>query len=120
MAARATEAEVLKLHGGVHPPGVDATNVGNLLDAADYHMDGYAKKYYSTTLSTTDTSIVYAANMTVAQLGSRIVWYQAGGPLSGVPQPPVLSDEVIFLIDASLIDSTTAQFDTLDMIDDSL
>ena len=120
MAPRATAAEVLKLFGGSYPPGTDATNIGDLLAQADYHMDGYAKKYYSTTLSTTDTSIIYAANITVAQLGARIMWYQAGAGLSLTAQPPVLTDEVIFLIDASLIDSTTAQFDALDLIDDSL
>ena len=120
MAARATAAEVLKLFGGSYPPGTDASNIGDLLDAADYHMDGYAKQFYGETLSTTDTSIIYAANITVAQLGARIMWYQAGAGLSQTPQPPVLTDEVKFLIDASLVDTTTAQFDTLDLIDEDV
>ena len=115
---RATVAEVLKLFGGAYPPGTDASNIGDLLDQADYEMDGYAKIYYSTTLSVTDTSIIHAANMTVAQLGARIMWYQAGAGLSLTAEPPVLTDGVKFLIDASLVDSTTAQFDTLDMIDE--
>ena len=117
---RATAAEVLILFGGVYPPGTSAANIGALLDNADYHMDGYAKKFYDETLSTTDTSIIYAANMTVAQLGARIMWYQAGAGLSLTPQPPVLTDEVIFLIEASLIDTTTAQFDALDLINEDV
>jgi len=117
--SRATAAEVLKLTGGVYPPGTDVTNIGNLCDDADYHMDGYAKKFYKTDLSTTDTSIIYAANLTVIQLGMRIMWYQAGGVLSGQPPPPVLTEEVRELIDASLSATDDDQATTGDFVDTS-
>ena len=116
---RATAAEVLKLFGGVYPPGTDATNIGNLCADADYHMDGYAKKNYKTDLSTTDTSLIYAACMTVAQLGMRIMWYQAGGRLSGQPADPILTDEVKELIDASMSATDEDQAIAGDYVDTS-
>ena len=118
MAPRATAAEVLKLFGGVYPPGVDATNIGNLLASADYAMDGYALKHFKTDLSTTDTAVIHASNMTVAQLGLRVLWYQAGGVLSGTPEPPVLTDEVIVIIEGSLSSTTNDGVYTGDQIDD--
>lgn len=99
---RATAAEVLKLFGGVYPPGTDVTNIGNLCADMDYHVDGYIKKMYNTSLSTTDTSVIYVCNMGVAQLGMLILWYQAGGPLSGQPRPPILTDEMKEILDASI------------------
>jgi len=116
---RATAAEVLKLFGGVYPPGTDATNIANLCADADYHLDGYAKSKYKTDLSTTDTSIIYAANLTVAQLGMRLMWYQAGGQLSGQPTPPILTEEVKELIDASMSATDEDHATTIDAIDTS-
>lgn len=114
---RATAAEVLKLFAGVYPPGTDATNIGNLCSQADYHMDAYAKANGETSLSTTDTGVVYAANMTVAQLGLRSMWIQAGGPLSGYPEPPVLTNEVKLIIKANIRSSTYGPVAVTDMID---
>lgn len=116
---RATAAEVLKLFGGVYPPGTDATNIGNLCAKADYHIDGYAKKHYKTDLSTTDTSIIYAANLTVAQLGMQLMWYQAGGKLSGQSRPPILTDEVKEIIDASMSATDEDHAIVVDAIDTS-
>jgi len=117
---RATAAEVLKLFGGSYPPGTDATNIGNLCADADYHMDAYAKKIaYDSTLSTTDTGVIYAANMTVAQLGMHALWIQAGGVLSGYPQPDILTDEVKMIIKANLMSSSYGPVGVVGMIDTS-
>lgn len=116
---RATAAEVLKLFGGSYPPGCDATNIGNLCAQADYHMDAYAKDLGYTSLSTTDTGVVYAANMTVAQLGLHAIWIQAGGAISGYPPPPILTNEVKMIIKANIRSSTYGPVAVVDTIDDS-
>ena len=116
---RATAAEVLKLFGDAYPPGLDATNICNVCAHADYHMDAYAKSHFESSLSTTDTGVIYAANLTVIQLGLRMIWIQAGGVLSGQPEPPVLTNEVKAIIKANIISQTYGPVTTVDMIDTS-
>jgi len=117
---RATAAEVLKLFGGSYPPGTSAANIGDLLADADYIIDGYVKKHYRDALSIADTSIIHMANQIVARLGMRILWYQAGGVLSGTAEPEMLTIEMKDLIDSLLADTSADDHaTTLDAIDTS-
>ena len=91
MVARATAAEVLKLMGGEYIAGSDATMVGNLLDSADYWMDGYTKPH---TLSTSGTSEISIANEIVVNLVMHSIWQHDGGPASGKPEPEILTSQI--------------------------
>ena len=117
---RATAAEVLKLFGGTYPPGTSAANITDLLTDADYIIDGYVRKHYKSSLSTTDMAVIHMANQIVARLGMRILWYQAGGVLSGTPEPEMLTSEMKDIIESMVADTTTDDSTmTLDAIDES-
>ncbi len=102
---RATAAEVKKLFLDSWPPGATDANVGGILAGLDYLLDGYVKKHYKVTLSTTDTDVVHIANL----LGKREIlndlWALAGGPLSERPEPVLFTEEIKMLIEAVISDT---------------
>lgn len=113
---RATAAEVLKLYGGTYPVGLNATNIGNLLDPADYVLDAFVKKYYEASLSTTGTAEVHIANKVAVQLGLRAVWMQRF-PDTTQPIPPIFTEEIKALIEALVAETTDGPSTTVDTID---
>ena len=101
---RATAAEVEYLFMGNWPPGVDDTSAGNILAGVDYLLDGYVKRNYKTTLSTTDTDVVHIANLLAKQVILQGLWSVAGGVLSDKPEPALFTAEIKMLIEAVLTD----------------
>ena len=105
---RATAAEMLKLFGGVHPAGHDATSFGNFAAQADSELDMMA---LPGTLSTTGTNEVALANREAYRLVLHSLWAAAGGVLSGTPEPVCLYNRSYYEHVASqvlkLIASTT-------------
>jgi len=81
---RATAAEILKLFGGIHPPGHDATSFGNFAAQVDAELDMMA---LPGTLSTTGTNEVALANREGYRFVLHSLWAAAGGVLSGAPEP---------------------------------
>ena len=118
MAPRATAAEVLKLLGGSYPGGFNATNVGNLLQEADYVIDDYARSHYNTTLSTTDAEVIAIANNAVVDLIEDAQWLHASPNTRG-PRPDVPSKKVMARIDAHLGNTTYDGSYTGDMVSDT-
>ena len=82
---RATAAEILKLFGGVYPPGHDATSLGNFAAQADAELDMMALP--SILLSTTGTKEVALANREGYRFTLHAIWSSAGGVLTGQPEP---------------------------------
>jgi len=117
---RATAAEVLKLFGGSYPTGLDATSVGNLCDTADYQLDGFARGEGEPSLSTSDTAIISIANAIAARLCMHSLWMQAGGNLSNVPEPAIITPEIENRIKAIIRGGETYTIATaVDMVSDS-
>ena len=81
---RATAAEMLKLFGGIHPPGHDATSFGNFAAQTDSELDMMA---LPGTLSAAGTNEVALANREAYRLVLHSLWAAAGGVLSGAPEP---------------------------------
>ena len=105
MAARATAAEVLKLLGGYYPAGFNATNIGNMLDEADYELDDYARENYNTTMSTTDTAVISIANNLVVRKIIHAQWIHS--PVEGRgPEPVIFTQHLKSRIDAHLGSTT--------------
>ena len=90
---RATAAEMLKLFGGKHPPGHDATSFGNFAAQTDAELDLMA---LSGTLSTTGTNEVALANRVARDMVLHSMWSMAGGSLSRVPEPGNLNNAVYY------------------------
>lgn len=107
---RATTTEVKKMFMGNWPPGVDDTSAGNVLAGADYLLDGYVKKHYKTSLSTTDTDVVHIANMLAKQVILHGLWAVAGGVLSERAQPVLFTEEIKMLIESVITDTTKDGF----------
>ena len=101
---RATAAEVVKLIGGSYPAGWDATSVGNLCPDADYALDGYVKKYYKTSLSTTDNEVISIANAIVVRKMVSANWVQGGSQGS---EPVIFTQEIRDRIAAVCADTTS-------------
>jgi len=87
---RATAAEMLKLFGGTHPPGHDATSFGDFAAQVDAELDMMALP--ATNLSTTGTKEVALANREGYRLVLHSLWAAAGGSLSGQQEPLSLYD----------------------------
>jgi len=84
---RATAAEMVKLFGlaaATYPPGHDATTFGNYAGQVDAELDTMA---LPATLSTTDTKVIALANREACRFVMHSYWMNAGGPLSGQPEP---------------------------------
>ncbi len=90
---RATEGEIKKLTGGKYLPGHDATSYGNFAAQADSELDLMALPGI---LSTTGTNEVALANRTARDMVLHSVWTQAGGVLSGFPEPGNLNNPVYY------------------------
>jgi len=114
--ARATTADVLKRWGGTYPPGADATNTADWCEQADEILNAYT---HPDTLSTTDSKVKAVAVDVVERLYIRMVWMQAGGPMSGQPEPEVLTQDIKEKIDRLSIDSTYDGFTTAKMWESS-
>ncbi len=117
MVARATAAEVLKLLGGNYPAGFNATNVGNLLDEADYELDDYARANYNTTMSTTDTSVISIANNIVVRKIIYDQWIHAGVEGRGL-EPVIFTQHIKSRIDAHLGSQTYDGFLAGEQVED--
>ena len=88
---RATATAVSKVwgySGTVFPPGWTATTVGYICDAVDDELDEYE-------LSSSDAGAVALANQLVYRRMIHVNWAQAGGPMSGTPEPVVWSKDLI-------------------------
>ena len=81
---RASAAEMLKLFGGTHPPGHDATSFLNFAAQTDAELDMMA---LPGTLSATGTNEVALANREAYRFVLHSLWAAAGGTLSGAPEP---------------------------------
>ena len=103
---RATAAEIKKLFLGSWPPGASDTNVGEILAGVDYKLDGYVKKHYEVSLSTTDTDVVHIANLLGTRVILRAIWGLAGGELSERPEPALFTEEIKMLIEAVISDTS--------------
>lgn len=120
---RATAAEMVKLFGlpaATYPPGHDATTFGNYAAQVDAELDMMALP--ATNLSTTGTKEVALANREAYRFVIHSFWANAGGPLSGQPEPMSLYNtsyynhvkrQVLKLIAGSTFGGTT----TVDTID---
>lgn len=98
---RATAAEIKKLFGDNWPGSWSDTSVGGILDGIDYRLDGFVKRHYKTTLSTTDTSVVHIANL----IGKEIV-IDAVNVNSEAVRTPIFTHEIVTLIEAVISDTT--------------
>ena len=84
---RATAAEMVKVFGlaaATYPPGHDATTFGDFAAQVDAELDTMA---LPATLSTTDTSVIALANREACRFVIHSFWMNAGGTLSGQPEP---------------------------------
>ena len=90
---RATAAEMLKLFGGTHPPGHDATSFGNFAAQVDAELDMMA---LPSTLSATGTNEVALANREAYRMVLHSLWAAAGGTLSGQQEPLSLYNRVYY------------------------
>ena len=111
---RATDTEMLKLFGGVHPPGHDATSFGNFAAQADSILDTWS---LPSTLSASGTNEVALANRVAVWLVHNSMWLSAGGVLSDKPQPSGMR-ELKEQLRQLLYGTTTDGWTTLDMIDE--
>lgn len=111
---RATAAEMVKMMGGVYPPGHSATTFGNFALQADALLDTEA---LPGTLSTTGTKEVALANRLAVNLVLRGMWMSAGGILTGHPEPPFFTDDMKRHME-QLLASTADEWDTIDTIDE--
>jgi len=115
---RATAAEVLKLFGGVYPPGHDATSFGNYAAHTDAELDMMA---LPGALSTTGTNEVALANRECYLIILHSLWASAGGTLSGMPEPisiynPRYYKEVKSMVLKLLAGTTYGGTTTIDMV----
>jgi len=112
---RATAAEMLKLTV-VYLPGHDATSYANFATTADTKADTAA---LPGSLSTTGANEIALCNRLAVRLVIHSVWDAAGGPLSGAPEPVVMTDEILAEIRQLTADTTYDGFATADMLDES-
>jgi hypothetical protein len=105
---------MVKMMGGVYPPGHTATTFGNFADQADALLDTEA---LPDTLSTTGTKEVALANRLAVNLVLRSMWMSAGGPLTGQPEPPFFTDDMKRHLE-QLLAASSDEWTTLDMIDE--
>lgn len=112
---RSTEPEVLKLFLGVYPASVNATNVGNILAGVDYSLDGWVKRNYKTSLSTTDTAVIHIANLMAKQVVLKGMW--ARGKQER-PEPILFTEEIIAMIEAAISDTESDGFKSVAMQED--
>ena len=112
---RATAVEMVKMFGAVYPPGHTATTFGNFAAQADALLDTLA---LPAILSTTGTNEVALANRLACRLVMRSLWMSAGGPLSGQPEPVLLTPDIKESLE-QLIASTDDEWSTIDMIDEA-
>ena len=112
---RATAANMLILFGGTYPPGHNVTSFGNFAVQTDALMDTLA---LPGTLSTTGTNEVALANRLACRLVIRSMWMAAGGPLSGQPEPALLTPDIKTSLE-ELLASTDVEWSTIDTIDES-
>jgi len=113
---RATAAEMVKLFGGVFPPGHDAATFGTFAAQADSILDTLA---LPATLSTTGTNEISLANRVAVHLVHKSMWFSAGGVLSGTPEPEWIPSEIIEQLRLLAADTDYDGFATADMIDES-
>ena len=111
---RATAAEMLKLTV-VYLPGHDATTYANFATTADTKLDTAA---LPATLSTTGANEIALANRVGVRLVIHSVWDAAGGPLSGTPEPVVMTDDILEELSRLLTNTTNDGIYTGDQIDD--
>ena len=111
---RATAAEMLKLTVA-YLPGHDATSYANFATTADTKLDTAA---LPGSLSTTSANAVALANRVAVRLVIHSVWDAAGGPLSGTPEPVVMTEEILAELKQLTADTTFDGFATADMIDE--
>jgi hypothetical protein len=121
---RATAAEMVKLFGlaaATYPPGHDATTFGNFAAQVDAELDVMA---LPATLSTTATNVIALANREACRFVMHSYWMNAGGVLSGQPEPMSLynvayynhvKSQVMKMVAGTTYGGTT----TVDMIDTS-
>jgi len=112
---RATAAEMIKLTGGKYIPPNDSTSYGNYAAQADALVDTEA---LPGVLSTTGTNEVALTNRVAVNLALWGAWANAGGDLSGKPEPVVMTEQIKAEIRQLLMDTTEDGFTTLDMIDE--
>jgi hypothetical protein len=112
---RATAAEMLKLFGGIHPAGHDATSFGDFADQADAILD---TESLPATLSASGTNEVALANRIACRLVLHSLWMSAGGSLSKDIEPVVLTRQIKAELKQLLHSTTEDGFSTLDMIDE--
>ena len=96
---------------GTYPGSWDATTVGNLCTQTDAELDGMSSP---DTLSTTDTSVVYLANLITYRKVIHANW--ASGDTSK-PEPVVWNPEVTRLFD-NLMNETFAWVKVVDTVSD--
>ncbi len=111
---RATAAEMLKLTL-TYVPGHDATSYADFATTADSKIDTAA---LPGSLSTTGTNEVALANRVAVRLVIHSVWDAAVGPISGLPEPVVMTDEILAEIRQLAADTTFDGFATANMIDE--
>jgi hypothetical protein len=105
---------MVKMMGGVYPPGHTATTFGNFAAQADALLDTEA---LPDTLSTTGTKEVALANRLAVNLVLRSMWMSAGGPLTGQPEPPFFTNDMKRHLE-QLLAAAADEWTTLDMIDE--
>jgi len=105
-----------------YPPGHDATTFGNYAALVDAELDTMALP--ATNLSTTDTKVIALANREAYRFVIHSYWANAGGPLSGQPEPMSLYNPAYYLhvqkqVLKLLAGSTYGGTTTVDLIDTS-
>ena len=115
---RATAAEIKKLSHGKWPAPATDSSVGDMCAGIDYKLDAYVKKHYSTSLSTTDTSVVHIANMMGRQEVLRGSW-ALGIFGTNVPEPELFTKDIIMLIEAAISDTSKDGASYIELQDDS-
>lgn len=110
---RATAAEVVKLFGGSYPAGWDATSVGNICTQVDEEIDAKAQP---SSLSTSDTQVVFFANMLTYRRVIHGIWASSD---QSTPEPVVWTQELYEWFDRLLTDTTHDAITTVKMQDDS-
>ena len=104
----------MKLFGGVYPPPHDATSFGNLVVQADALVDTEA---LPGVLSTTGTNEVALGDRVLYNLVIHSLWALAGGDLSGVPEPVVMTKAIKDSISQLLKGTTYAGVAVVDIIE---
>lgn len=105
-----------KLTGGKYLPGHDSTSYGNFAAQADALID---TKALPSILSASGTNEVAFANRKAVDFVVRAVWFNAGGPLSGQPDPSLWTRDDDTMLRQLLHDPTADGWAALDTIDES-